>query len=97
MKIARRLTDTPMKKAILLLGAAAAIMNAVLSLKMGLPAWITIGLFLINALFLWLTLHMITCLRDGKCHVFSSALAVWTIIGGVLHVLLEGVLIGIMR
>lgn len=79
MLLNNRLADTRAKKVLLYVTLVAILINAILSLRLGFSASMVLGGALVNALLLWLTLYNLTCLRNGKCVLYSNFLLAVTL------------------
>ena len=75
-----RLTDTVLKKAILVVGVLAAVNSAGVARAHGVPLVVCILLGALNLLLVRLTLYQLTCLRDGGCNVFSLIVGVLSLV-----------------
>ena len=83
-----KLTDTQLKRTVLVIGMISAVNALMIALKAGMSVFSTILIGILQLLVLWLTLYQLTCFRDGGCNAFSVLVGVLTIMSSLFTFLL---------
>lgn len=82
-----RLTDTGLKRLVLVLGLISALNGLIMANELGMPTFSLVLLAVIQLLMLWLTLYQLTCFRDGGCNTFSQIVGILTVVSSMAGLL----------
>lgn len=89
----KKYVDTVPKMMLMIVSILVTVIAVIIEMKMKVSGLAVLGTIVLNALFLWVSLYAITCLRDGGCKFYSNSVAVLAVVVSVLQLLLGGAVV----